>query len=147
MDEDGRAMSPAVGKAIEVTIVVLYVGLVGAVVYGGAVPAYQTAAGEEVAERTLADAATDIESAVPPEARDAEVSVDVELPGAIDGAAYRIAVIDRRLVLEHPNPAIATEVELVLSERVVEISGTWESGEKANVRVTTTDTGVEVYLE
>ena len=127
-----RAMTPVVGKAMEATLVVLYVGLVTAALYGGAVPEYRSSAGAEVAERTLADAATDIERAVPPDARFATVRVRAE---------------ENELHLDHPDPQVAATAPLVLPDRVNGVSGTWESGEETSVRVESTDGGLEVHLE
>lgn len=140
-------MSPVVGKAVEATLVVLYLGLVTATLYGGAVPEYRAAAGEEVAERIASNVATDIQDAVPPEAVAAETQVEIELPATIAGETYRIYADDGRLVLDHPNPDVSTVVPLVLPDRVLDVSGTWESGESARVRVTSTDGDVEVHLE
>lgn len=142
-----RATSPVVGKALEATLVVLYIGLVTATLYGGAVPDYRTAAGEEVAERTASNAATDVESAVPPETVAVETRADVELPATIAGETYRIHAEDGRLVLDHPNPDVSTAVPLVLPDRVVGVSESWESGESTRVRVSSIDGGVEVHLE
>ena len=142
-----RAMTPVVGKAMEATLVVLYVGLVTAALYGGAVPEYRSSAGAEVAERTLADAATDIERAVPPDARSATVRVRVDLPPTIAGRAYRVRAEENELHLDHPDPQVATTAPLVLPDRVDDVSGTWESGEETSVRVESTDGGLEVHLE
>ncbi len=145
-----RGMSPVVGKAMEATVVVLYVGLVAAALYGGAVAEYRGAAGAEVAERALADAATDVEAAVPPTARAASARVTVDLPATIAGSAYRVRATndggDRVLVLEHPDPAVSTTTPLVLPDRVVRVTGEWESGGTAEVRVESTDGGLEVRL-
>jgi hypothetical protein len=145
-----RGMSPVVGKAMEATIVVLYVGLVAATLYGGAVAEYRGAAGAEVAERTLADAAADIEAAVPPTATVASVRLAVDLPATIAGSAYRVRAEadggDRVLVLEHPDPAVSTTTPLVLPARVVRVTGEWESGDTAEIRVESTDGGLEVRL-
>lgn len=142
-----RAMSPVVGKAMEATLVVLYVGLVTATLYGGAIPEYRTAAGEEVAERTVSSAATDIENAIPPEAVRAEINLVVALPTTIAGDRYRIYAEGDRLVLDHPNPEVSTGTPLVLPGRVLAVSGNWESGESARIHVTTVDGGLEVRLE
>lgn len=142
-----RAVSPVVGKALEATIVVLYLGIVTATLYGGAVPEYRTAAGQEVAERTAANAATEIQDAVPPESAVAETRVEVELPATIAGEAYRVTVDGDRLVLEHPDPDVATSVSLVLPERIDAVSGSWESGDSTYVQIVSTDGGVEVRLE
>lgn len=141
-----RAMSPVVGKAMEATLVVLYLGLLTTALYGGAVAEYRGTAGEEVAERTLADAATDVEAAVPPEATAATVRVEVDLPPTIAGAAYTVRARPDELVLEHPDARISTTAPLVLPDRVVGVSGTWQSGGTTTVRVETTDAGTEVYL-
>lgn len=143
---DRRAMSPVVGKAMEATLVVLYLGLVTTALYGGAVAEYRGTAGEEVAERTLADAATDVEAAVPPEATAATVRVEVDLPPTIAGAAYTIRAGPDELVLEHPDPRVSATTPLVLPDRVVGVSGTWQSGGTATVRVESTGAGTEVFL-
>lgn len=142
-----RAVSPIVGKAMEATIVVLYLGLVTAVLYGGAVPEYRATAGTEVAERTVAGAAADLQDAVPPAAVDAEVRVRVSLPATIAGDAYRVRATSERLVLEHPDPDVAAETALVLPERVARVQGTWESGSENTVHVTTAGDSLEVHLE
>lgn len=141
-----RAMSPVVGKAMEAVIVVLYVGLVAAALYGGAVDGYRGAAGAEVAERTLADVSTDVESAIPPATADASVRIEVDIPPTIAGAAYRVRAGSDELVLEHPDPAVSTSAPLVLPERVVGVTGTWESGEDAEIRVESVEDGIEVRL-
>jgi hypothetical protein len=140
-------MSPAIGKAMEATLVVLYVGLIVSTLYAGAVPEYRTSAGQEVAERTLADAATDIETAVPPETVHANVRVDIDLPPTIAGDAYRIHAGEDELRLDHPNPAVRKRIPLVLPDRVGSVSGTWSSGEEATVRIVTVESGLEVTLE
>lgn len=139
-------MSPVVGKAMEATLVVLYVGLVTATMYGGTVPEYRAVAGQEVAERTVAGAATEIEAAIPPEATDVSVRVGIELPSTIAGSAYRINATDGRLVLEHPDPAITTGVPLLLPDRVDTVSGTWSSGGRTTLVVENRG-GLEVRLE
>lgn len=142
-----RGTSPVVGKALEATLVVLYIGLVTATLYGGAIPEYRSTAGEEVADRTASHAAASIERAVPPEAVAAESRVDVDLPGTIAGDAYRIYVDRGRVVLDHPDPDVSTTVPLVVPARVVEVTGSWESGDSSSVRVTRVQGGLEVRLE
>lgn len=143
---DDRAISPVIGKSMEATLVVLYIGLVTTALYGGAVPEYRAEAGSEVAERTLADTATDIEAAIPPEATTATVTRETELPATIAGEAYRIRANDDRLVLDHPNPSVEATAPLILPERVVAVSGAWQSGAEARLVVATTDGGLEVRL-
>ena len=142
-----RAMTPVVGKALEATLVVLYVGLVTAALYGGAVPEYRSSAGTEVAERALADAATDIERAVPPDARSATVRVRVDLPPTIAGRAYRVRAEENELHLDHPDPQVATTAPLILPDRVDGVSGTWASGAETEVRIETSGDRLEVRLE
>lgn len=144
---DARGAVPVVSKALEAALVVLYIGLVTAALYGGVVPEYRAAAGGEVAERTVAGAAADVESAVPPGAVAADVRAEVELPATIAGAAYRVRADGDRLVLEHPDPAVGASAPLVLPDRVASVEGTWESGGTAHVRVRTTAEGLEVRLE
>ena len=146
MGDGRRAVAPVVGKAMEATLVVLYLGLVTTTLYAGAVPEYRAAAGAEVADRTLADAATDLETAVPPTATAATVRLEVALPGTIAGRGYRIRVHESALVLDHPDPAVATRTPLVLPDRVVRVTGEWRGGTDAAIRVETVPGGVEVRL-
>ena len=64
---DERALSPVVGKTLELGIVVLFVGLLTTVLLAGVVPDYRTATGKELGERVLTTAAQEIEHAVPPD--------------------------------------------------------------------------------
>ncbi|WP_254838427.1 DUF7266 family protein [Natronomonas marina] len=141
-----RATSPVVGKAMEATLVVLYLGLVTTALYGGAVDGYRGAAGAEVADRTLADLSTDVERAIPPATTAATVRIETELPPTIAGTAYRVRAGPDELVLEHPDPRVATTAPLVLPDRVVAVSGTWESGDEATLRVESVEDGLEVRL-
>lgn len=142
---DDRATSPVVGKALEAAIVVLYVSLLATVLYGGIVPEYRAAAGEEVAERTLATTSSEIQLAIPPEGVDGEVVVEIDLPETIAGASYRIDATTEELVLEHPHPDVGTTVPLVLPERVEDVSGTLAGGD-GRIRIVATEEGLEVEL-
>lgn len=133
---DRRALTPAVGKALEVGIVVLFVGVMTTALYGGVVPDYRNAVGDEVADRTTVAAAERVENAVPPPAQRVRVVHRVDLPASIRGAGYRIAVSGRTLVLEHPSAEIEAQTPLALPARVDDVSGGWESGEDAVVLVT-----------
>lgn len=141
-----RALSPVVGKALEAALVVLFVGLLTTVLFGNVVPAYRTAAGQELAERTLAGAADRIEASVPAAAHDAAVRRRVELPGTIAGAAYRLRVDGRRLVLDHPHRGIGASTRLAIPDRVGAVRGSWESGGEPTVAVRSTDAGLVVVL-
>ena len=144
---NNRGISPVVGKTLEAGIVVLYIGLMTTVLYGGVAPEFRGAAGDAVAERTVSNAATDIQRSVPPDATAVDVRTEVELPNTIAGSAYRIRAENDRLVVDHPRPEIDPKAPLVLPERVVSVSGTWESGGQAHVRVVSVDGGLEVHLE
>lgn len=142
-----RAQATVVGKALEVGLVVLYVGLLTTTLYGVVVPTYQAAAGESVADRTLATAAERIQQTVPPSARSVDARRTVALPATIAGAAYEIRVVDRTLVLDHPNEAIDSRLRLALPSTVDRVEGRWTSGEPARVRVSDGPNGLVVRLE
>lgn len=141
-----RAVSPATGKLLEVGLVVLFVGLASTALYGGAVPGYQSAAGAEVAERTLASASQRVQQAVPPNGSRVEASARVDLPTAIAGRQYEVRADGRRLVLVHPDPAVERSVRLALPDAVVTVSGEWSSGAPARITVRGTDAGLVVEL-
>lgn len=143
---DSRAQTSVVGKVLEAGIVVLYVGLLATTLYGGVVPAYETAAGESVAERTVASTAERIQQAVPPAGRAVDSRTRVTLPPTISGAAYVIHVENRTLVLEHPD-GLGASTRLALSETVTRVEGRWQSGEPAVVHVEGAQSGLVVRLE
>lgn len=143
---DDRALTPAVGKALEVGIVVLFVGVLTTALYGNVVPEYRDAVGDEVAERTVVAAAERVENAVPPRTRHARVVHRVDLPSTIRSAGYHVVAENRSLVLRHPSPAIDARTRLTLPERVATVSGTWESGEDAVVVVDGTAKRLAVRL-
>jgi len=130
-----RAVTPAVGKTLEIGIVVLFVGLVTTALLGGVVPDYRTAAGAEVGDRVLATAAQEVERAVPPSARDLSVRRTVDLPSTIAGSGYAIRVDGRALVLDHPDPAIGGRIDLSLPRRVDRVTGRTEGGAETVVAV------------
>ena len=142
-----RGLAPVVSKALEAGIVVLYVGLLVAALYGNVVPGYRTAAGAEIGERALATAAERVQQAVPPAARAVDARYRVDLPRTIRGRGYRIRAAGRTLVLDHPHPAVGREAELALPPRVARVEGTWSSREPSVVRVTDAPGGLVVRLE
>lgn len=145
---DGRGVSPVVGKALEVSVVVLYIGLVSTTLYGGVVPEYRSAAGGEVADRTLAGATQEVEDAVPPGTATAvDVRRQVDLPRTIRGEPYHVRTDGRTLVLDHPDPNVRTATTLVLPTGVVRVTGSWSSTAEAFVAVERTDAGLVVRLE
>ena len=143
---DRRGLTPAVGKALEVGVVVLFVGVMTTALYGGVVPEYRDAVGDEVADRTVAAAAERVENAVPPPARQLRVVHRIDLPSSIRGAGYRIVMDGESLVVDHPAPDIAARTRLALPARVENLSGAWESGEDAVVVVTGDDDGLAIRL-
>jgi len=125
---DERGISPVIEKLVTAGLVVLYIGGMTTVLFGGVVPAYETAAGEEVAERTLATAAGEIEAAAPRPGSETAVRATVDLPPTIDDTAYRIVLADRQLRLEHPDPEIGATTRLAVPDGVGLEPGQWESG-------------------
>lgn len=144
---DRRGVSPVVGKALEVSVVVLYIGLLSTTLYAGVVPEFRSAAGDEVADRALAGATQDIETAVPPAATAVDVRQRVELPRTIRGEPYHVRTEGRTLVLDHPDPAVRTNATLALPSSVARVEGSWSSTAEAFVVVERTDAGLVVRLE
>ena len=142
-----RGAIPAIGKVLEVGIVILYVGLVTTALFGGLVPEYRTSAANEIGDRTLASASQQVQQTVPPNATQVEAHATVDLPDLIRGDTYEILSDDEELVLEHPHPEVDGQTGLALPEAVVEVSGEWSSTERALVVVESTDDGLVVRLE
>jgi hypothetical protein len=143
---DDRAVTPAVSKSLEATVVVLFVGALTVTLYGGVVPEYRTAAGEQVADRTLAAASHQVESAVPPEAERVEVKVRADIPETIRGEGYSLRVQGRELVLDHPHRGVGDRARLALPRRVVSVTGEWHSRRDAWVVVEDQPGGLAVRL-
>jgi hypothetical protein len=143
---DERALSPVVGKALEVGMVTLFVALLASTLYGGVVPEYRTAAADEVGDRALATAAERIETAVPPNATHVDGETRIDLPRTIRGTTYRLRANGSALLLDHPRDRLDGRVRLSLPPSVVHVTGTWESGAPAVVRVDDVDGGLRVEL-
>ena len=141
-----RAVSPTVGKALELGVVVLYVSLLVTALYGGVVPTYRTAAGDELADRTLAAAADRIEGAVPQNATRVRRTVRLDLPETLRGTNYYLRVRDRTLSLDHPHPNIGRRTSLALSDDAL-VSGNVSSQNDAVIAVRADAGGVTVRLE
>lgn len=124
---DDRAAAPVVGKALEIAVLVVFVGLVSASLFGSVVPAYRTAAGEEVGDRVLTAVAGQVETAAnaPPDV--VERRVTVSLPRTVRGVPYRIRAENESgtpgLVLDHPNTAIGGRTTLAVPPRVMTVRG------------------------
>jgi hypothetical protein len=149
--EDGtsgdRAVVPAVGKALEASIVVLLIGLLTTTLFGGVIPDYRAAAGQELADRTLSTAAHRVQDAVGPDAGRTSARVRVDLPATIRGDGYRIRAESGDLVLEHPDDEIGVRTPLAVPDHVREVRGEWSSHDPAVVVVEPAGGGVVVRLE
>lgn len=146
---DSRAASPVVGKALEAGIVVLYIGLLVTVLYGGVVPDYRAAAGEEVGDRVLAEASQELQTAVPADETTTARTV-VDLPSQIQGSGYRLRATEQdgqfALVLEHPKQSVGGRIPVLLPADVTEFEGTWASTDTTVVVVEQRSDGRAVEL-
>ena len=109
-----RAVAPVVGKALEVGLVVLYVGLLTSALYGHAVPGYRSTAGDAMGDRALSTASHRVQQAVPPDARRVDTRMRVDLPKTIRGRRYEVRAVNRSLVLDHPHRAVGGRQRLAL---------------------------------
>lgn len=142
------SMSPVTLRAvIKAGIVFVYLLAIGTVLYGAAIPAYQTAASERLADRVLSDsvrAINDVTIETPPTDTvqvDEQTSQRVGLPDTIDGRPYRVYVDGAMLRLDHPNPAIERAVPLPVPRTVDRVEGGWTSTEAAAIEITMTESG------
>jgi hypothetical protein len=141
-----RAAAPVVGKVLEAAVLVVVIAVLTTALFGGVLPGYRTAAGAEVADRTLAGAAERVDRAVPdgePWAVDREY--DVSLPDRIRGKRYEIRATGGTLVLDHPAPGIGGRARLVLPDGA-RATGTWSSDAAAAVWVRGERSGLRVRL-
>lgn len=132
---DNRGVATVVAKLLTLGIVLLYIGGVVSVIFGGAVPEYRTAVGDELGDRVLATAADRIQGSVPPDARSVSATRSVDVPATLRGSGYRIVVDGRSLVLDHPAGDVGGRVRLALPTHVTSVDGSWESGGEQTVRV------------
>lgn len=146
LGRDRRGVSPVVGKTLEVGLALLFVTMLTATLFGNAVPAARTTAGDEVGERATASAAQRIQQAVPPNATSATATYRVDLPRTIRGEGYHLRVENRTLTLDHPDPGIAASIPLALPEHVTRVDGAWWSRNESTVHVRTTGEGTVVTL-
>ncbi|QIB73274.1 hypothetical protein GL213_12815 [Halogeometricum borinquense] len=152
-DRTDRALSPVVGKALELGIVVLFIALVTTTFYGDVIPGYRTTAAAEVAERTVVDAAASVEETVPERTRRIDRRVAVSLPATIRGDPYRLRATSpanestTALVLEHPDEGVGGRVTLSFPVREVAVSGTWQSTSESWAVVSNDGSRIVVTLE
>lgn len=137
MTARARAVTPAVGKALEAGVVVLFVAAVSTTLYGGVVPDARDAAGGEVGDRALEHAAAEVEASVPPAGEAATAERRVSLPESIRERGYRVAPgpDGDTLVLTHGHPSVGGSTPLVLPDRVRAVRGEWTAGGGGVVRV------------
>lgn len=132
---DQRGLSPVVEKTLAAGIALLYIAGTTALVYGGLVPAYEQASGDELSDRVLATAAGTIEATPPAVDGRVDGHRTVELPRTIDGDRYEIVVDEDRLRLKHPDDRLGAETSLSLPPDVT-VTGRYESGDPLLVTVT-----------
>jgi hypothetical protein len=144
---EGRALVPVVGKALEVGLVVVLVGLLTTALFGSVVPGYRTTVGEEVGERTLQRTADEVTGAAAAADGhdDAVTRVDVALPATIRGRTYRVVGAGDALVLRHAHPDVGGRARLALPAGV-DVAGTWHSDRETLVRVVARDGTAAVEL-
>ena len=144
---DERGVAPAVGKTMEIGIVVLFVGFLTTALLAGVVPDYRTAAGAEVSDRVLVSVGQEIERAVPPTASDVSAQRTIAVPSTIAGSGYSLDVDGRTLVLDHPDPAVSDSLRLALPPRVSRIDGSARSGGEIVVTIRGDSSGLSVELD
>lgn len=133
---DERGVTPAVSKTLAIGIALLYIGGMTTLLFGSVVPGYQSAAGDELAERTLATAAGEIEQSVPEADGTVEQTQTIELPDRIDDERFTLELSGRQLVLEHPDREIGGETRLSLPENTFVKDSSWRSGDDLEISVT-----------
>lgn len=143
---DNRGATTVVAKLLAFGVVLLYVGGMTTILFGGAVPDYRDAAGAELGDRVLATATDRVQGSIPPDGRAVGATRAVDLPATIRGSAYTIVVDGRSLVLDHPAESVDGRSRLSLPERVVSIDGTWQSGADTQVVVEGESGGLAVHL-
>lgn len=141
-----RAVTPVVEKVITIGLVVLFVGGTTTALFGGAVPTYRDAVGDELGERILATATERVEAAVPPNGTDVTSRTRVDLPASIRGSPYSITASGTDLVLEHPRESVGDRMRPALPAHVAGIEGEWRSGTPLVVTVREGGDGLVVEL-
>jgi hypothetical protein len=147
-----RGVAPVVGKTLELAVAVAFVSLIAGILYGSLVPQYRTAAGAELADRTLSAAAGSVEAAATPAANRTTATYRVDLPETIRGDAYHIEAVDAAdggpaLVLRHPAAGVGGRTPLVLPPAVDAVRGGWQSTDRAVVTVRKQSGSRQLVLE
>lgn len=147
---DDRAAAPVVGKALEIAILVVFVGVVSAALFGSVVPTYRTAAGAEVADRTLVAVTGQVDTAAVVSDSVVERRVAVSMPRTIRGSAYVIRATNesgtQSLVLDHPHAEVAGSM-LLSTPPDTAVTGRLQSTADPTIVVSRRENGVvEVAL-
>ena len=129
-------MSPVVGKSLAVTLTLLYVTSMLGLLLGTTVPAYEARAGDELGDRVLSTAASEVERAMRVTDSDLVVRSTVDLPPTIQHSQYRLVLSGNTLTLEHPDEQVGGEIRLSLPSGVTVADGVWESRDTLVLRVT-----------
>lgn len=132
---DRRGVSPAVAKSLAAGIALLYVAGMTGLLLGTVVPGYETAAGDELADRTLATAAGEIEGAAPGVEGNVTTRATTDLPATIRNTGYRLVLSGRSLRLAHPADGIGATTRLSLPHNLTVRNSTIDSGAGLAVRV------------
>lgn len=143
-----RGVTPVVGKTLEVALLLLLAALLTTALFGGVLPTYRTAAGAELADRTLVQGATAVESATPadPGAYERfERTRRVSVPDRIRGEPYVVRTSAGRLELDHPRAGVGGSVRPLLPANTT-LAGSWRSDRQTRLRVRLTDDGTTVTL-
>jgi FlaG/FlaF family flagellin (archaellin) len=143
---DNRAVAPVVGKLLATAIAVLYIAGTTSLLLGGVVPEYRTAVGEELSERTLAEAAATVERAASGSGSTTEAHVRADLPPTIRDGSYRLVLRNGTLVLDHDDPGLDARTRLSMPSKVHTVEGSWSSGQTLVVRATGGETNRTVEL-
>ncbi len=146
---DSRGVAPVVGKLLAAGVAVLYIAGTTSLLLGGGgvVPEYRTAAGEELSERVLAEAAAGVERAVPDSEANVDGQVRTDLPVAIRDTRYALVLHDETLVLDHPDDRLDARTNLSVPSRVDTVESSWKSGNTFVVTVSDDGTNQTVQLE
>lgn len=124
---DNRAAAPVVGKTLEIAVLVVFVGLISAALFGSVVPAYRTAAGAEVGDRVLVASVGQVEVAAAAPESVGTRRVALSVPRTIRGEPYVLSADSVNgtptLTLAHPQPKIGGTHALSVPSEVVSVAG------------------------
>lgn len=120
--------SAVVSKLLEMLVALLYISVIAMLLFGMVVPAYQSAAADELAERILAESATEIQEISAAADQDRRT---IQLPQTINGEPYRIEATSQELKLYHPSFQYTQPV--VVTQENTTLNGTWQSNESVTM--------------